>query len=84
VNIHKYGNTSAATIPIALSEAVAEGRVGPGSKLVFVAFGAGLTWGACAFEWGQRIEPISTVPDELDAPTEGALEQMLRQQSLFA
>jgi 3-oxoacyl-[acyl-carrier-protein] synthase-3 len=83
-NIHRYGNTSAATIPIALSEAIAEGRVDPGAKLVFVAFGAGLTWGACAFEWGQRVEPIATIDDELPEPHERALDQMLRQQSLFA
>ncbi len=83
VNIHKYGNTSAATIPIALSEALDEGRIEPGSKLVFVAFGAGLTWGACAFEWGQRVTPIGTVDDELPEPHEHALDQMLRQQSLF-
>ena len=44
VNIAKYGNTSAASIPLALSEAVAEGKVGPGSTIVMVAFGAGLTW----------------------------------------
>lgn len=44
VNIDRYGNTSAASIPLALSEAVAEGKVGPGSTIVMVAFGAGLTW----------------------------------------
>ena len=44
VNIDRYGNTSAASIPLALDEAVAEGRVGPGSTVVMVAFGAGLTW----------------------------------------
>ena len=44
VNIHKYGNTSAASIPIALTEAMEEGRAKVGSTLAFVAFGAGLTW----------------------------------------
>lgn len=83
-NIDRYGNTSAATIPIGLSEALADGRVGPGAKLVFVAFGAGLTWGACAFEWGRRTDPIDTVDDELPVPAEPALAQLLRQQSLFA
>jgi 3-oxoacyl-[acyl-carrier-protein] synthase-3 len=52
VNLDRYGNTSAASIPIALTEAVAAGRVRPGDKLVFVGFGAGLTWGAVAVEWG--------------------------------
>jgi 3-oxoacyl-[acyl-carrier-protein] synthase-3 len=45
-NIAKYGNTTAASIPIALSEAVAEGRIGRGSLVCLVAFGSGFTWGA--------------------------------------
>jgi 3-oxoacyl-[acyl-carrier-protein] synthase-3 len=44
VNIDRYGNTSAASIPIALDEAWRAGKVQPGDNLVFVAFGAGLTW----------------------------------------
>lgn len=51
VNIEKYGNTSAATIPIALCEAVEEGRLKSGDLLVIDAFGAGLTWGAMAIRW---------------------------------
>jgi 3-oxoacyl-[acyl-carrier-protein] synthase-3 len=50
-NVHKYGNTSAASVAIALSEAVEEGRVSPGDHLVLVGFGAGLTWGALALQW---------------------------------
>ncbi len=52
VNLDRYGNTSAASIPIALCEAVSQGRVNRGDKLVFVSFGAGLTWAAVAIEWG--------------------------------
>jgi 3-oxoacyl-[acyl-carrier-protein] synthase III len=44
VNIQKYGNTSAASIPIALDEAIKAGKIKPGSKVILVAFGAGLTW----------------------------------------
>ncbi len=51
VNLDKYGNTSAASVPIALAEAVNEGRVAIGDKLVMVAFGAGFTSGAVAMEW---------------------------------
>jgi 3-oxoacyl-[acyl-carrier-protein] synthase-3 len=51
VNIERYGNTSAASIPIALCEAVAAGRVRPGDHLVFAAFGGGMTWGAAVVEW---------------------------------
>ena len=51
VNLDKYGNTSAASVPIALAEAVNEGRVNVGDKIVLVAFGAGFTSGAVAMEW---------------------------------
>jgi 3-oxoacyl-[acyl-carrier-protein] synthase III len=51
VNIHKYGNTSAASIPIALDEAVRGGRINKGDKIILVAFGAGFTWGATLIEW---------------------------------
>jgi len=75
VNIDKYGNTSAASVGIALDEAVAQGRVKPGDKLVFVAFGAGFTSGAIALEWtadpaaGERaasVEPVASVRAPLD------------------
>jgi 3-oxoacyl-[acyl-carrier-protein] synthase-3 len=51
VNLDRYGNTSAASVPIALAEAVNEGRVKVGDRIVFVAFGAGFTSGAVAVEW---------------------------------
>ncbi|HEX6540662.1 MAG TPA: beta-ketoacyl-ACP synthase III [Ktedonobacterales bacterium] len=51
VNIEKYGNTSAAAIPIALCEAIDQGRVFPGAHLGMVAFGAGLTWAAAVVKW---------------------------------
>jgi 3-oxoacyl-[acyl-carrier-protein] synthase III len=50
-SIAEYGNTSAASIPIALSEAAAAGRLRPGSKLLLSAFGAGFTWGAGIVDW---------------------------------
>jgi 3-oxoacyl-[acyl-carrier-protein] synthase-3 len=51
VNIDRYGNTSAASIPIALDEAVRNGRIKPGMYVMLVAFGAGLTWGAVLIRW---------------------------------
>jgi len=51
INIHKYGNTSAGTIPLALDEAVREGRVQPGSLVLLPVFGGGLTWGAVLLRW---------------------------------
>ncbi len=51
VNLHHYGNTSAASVAIALDEAVRSGRVQHGDLLLLIVFGAGLTWGAAVIEW---------------------------------
>jgi 3-oxoacyl-[acyl-carrier-protein] synthase-3 len=51
VNLDRYGNTSTASIPIAAFEAIEEGKINPGDHLVFVGFGAGLTWGAAVVRW---------------------------------
>ncbi len=51
VNIHRYGNTSAASIPVACCEAVEEGRLKPNDTVVMVGFGAGLTWAAAVVQW---------------------------------
>ena len=51
VNIDRYGNTSAASIPVAMDEAVRSGRIKRGNLVVTVAFGAGLTWGSVALRW---------------------------------
>ncbi|MDP2953789.1 MAG: 3-oxoacyl-[acyl-carrier-protein] synthase III C-terminal domain-containing protein, partial [Chloroflexota bacterium] len=51
VNVERYGNTSAASIPIALCEAVAQGRLNEGDHVVLVGFGGGLSWGALVMEW---------------------------------
>ncbi len=51
VNLHKYGNTSAASVAVALDEAVSTGRIERGDLILIIAFGAGLTWGATVLEW---------------------------------
>jgi 3-oxoacyl-[acyl-carrier-protein] synthase-3 len=51
VNVDRYGNTSSASIPLALGQAIAEGRIGPGSVVLLVAFGAGFTWGSGVIRW---------------------------------
>jgi len=62
VNLQEYGNTSAASVPIALCEAISSNTVKPGSRMVLVGFGAGLTWAAAAIRW--RLGP-SEVPSPL-------------------
>ena len=51
VNIERYGNTSSASIPIALDEAVRAGKINRGDIVLMAAFGAGLTWGASVVRW---------------------------------
>jgi 3-oxoacyl-[acyl-carrier-protein] synthase-3 len=56
VNIDRYGNTSAASIPIALSETVAAGKLKHGDVILFVGFGGGLSWGAVAWRWNGDVK----------------------------
>ena len=82
VNIDKYGNTSAATIPMALTEALAEGVIKPGDTIVFAAFGGGLTWAAATVRWGDRITPVREVEYDL-APVETDVDGLLAAQIEF-
>ncbi len=54
VNLNKYGNMSAASVPVALDEAIGENRLKKGDNLVLVAFGAGLTWASMAIKWNRE------------------------------
>lgn len=51
VNLNRYGNTSAASIPVAIVEAIQQGRIKRGDNVLMVGFGGGLTWGSCLFRW---------------------------------
>ncbi len=88
VNLDRYGNTSAASVGIALAEAVDTGRVKVGDKIVLVAFGAGLTSGGIALEWtadplcGQRaasVEPVAQVREPQDWGSVDPIPERLRQ-----
>ena len=59
VNIKDYGNTSAATIPIALCDALEKKQIQPYQKILFTAFGAGLSCAAMTLQWGERVSPIA-------------------------
>ena len=74
VNIQSYGNTSAATIPIAISEALESGRIGAGANIVLAAFGGGLTWAAGVYRWGDRVTPLGYSDAELPPVDRTALE----------
>ena len=76
LNIQQYGNTSAATIPVALCELLEEGRIKPGARLLLAAFGAGLTRGAGLIRWGERTTPLGQSDAELPPCDQTALEIM--------
>jgi 3-oxoacyl-[acyl-carrier-protein] synthase-3 len=56
--VHKYGNMSAATVPVSLVEALNDGRIKPGSLVLMPGFGGGLTFGALLMRWGDRVTPL--------------------------
>ena len=78
LTVHKYGNMSAATAPVALVEALEAGRVKPGSLVLIPAFGAGLTMSAHLIRWGQRTTPIATTDVDLP-PCEKTALQMVQE-----
>jgi 3-oxoacyl-[acyl-carrier-protein] synthase-3 len=74
VNIQKYGNTSAATIPVALVEALEAGRISAGDRILLAAFGAGLTRAAGLLRWGKRTTPLKQSDASLPPCDQTALE----------
>ena len=61
VNIDRYGNTSAASIPLALAEALDSGKIKPTDKILLVSFGAGLTWGAAIMQMQpENVESVKS------------------------
>jgi 3-oxoacyl-[acyl-carrier-protein] synthase-3 len=86
-NMERYGNTSAASIPIALSEAIEAGRMRPGDNVVMCGFGAGLTWGTAAFQWGvpatiPATESWRTAASEVDLVRRGHRAQRIAQRAV--
>jgi 3-oxoacyl-[acyl-carrier-protein] synthase-3 len=65
LTVHKYGNMSAATAPVALVEAIETGRVAPGKLILMPAFGAGLTLSTHLLRWGERTKPQALSDIEL-------------------
>ncbi len=76
LTVQKYGNMSAATVPVALVEALEEGRIQPQAKLLMPAFGAGLTVCAHYAEWGNRVTPKDVSNITLAPCTQTALEMV--------
>src|SRR4051812_1266485 len=76
VTVHKYGNMSAATVPVSLVDALQHGRVRPGSLLLMPGFGGGLTYGALLVRWGDRVTPIGESAVAFPPPDRTALQMV--------
>ncbi len=74
LTVQKYGNMSAATVPVALVEALEAGRVTPGATILMPAFGGGLTYCSLLVKWGARTTPLGASDRELPPLTQTALE----------
>jgi 3-oxoacyl-[acyl-carrier-protein] synthase-3 len=73
ITVHKYGNTSSATIPVAMSEASREGRFEEGDRLALCSIGGGLAWGAMILEWSTTgVAPASRAPRLAQATAGGS------------
>ena len=78
VNIQRYGNMSAATVAVALCEALEDGRVRPGSLVLMPGFGGGLTYCAHLVRWGERTTPIGESDIDVPPPDHSALQIIRR------
>ena len=76
VNIQRYGNMSAATVPVALCEALEQGLIKPGAQLLMPAFGAGLTFCAHLVRWGERTAPLGLSAVDLPPNPQTALQRV--------
>lgn len=77
LTVEKYGNMSSATVPVALTEAVEDGRVRPGALILMPAFGGGLTYASLLLRWGDRVTPIATSDATVPPADRTALEMVL-------
>jgi 3-oxoacyl-[acyl-carrier-protein] synthase-3 len=76
LTVQKYANMSSATVPVALVEALNQGRVKPGSLLLMPGFGGGLTWASLLVRWGDRVTPLGVTDRALQPCTKSALEMV--------
>jgi 3-oxoacyl-[acyl-carrier-protein] synthase-3 len=74
LTVQRYGNMSSATVPVALVEALEEGRVAPNSIVLAPGFGAGLTWCSHVIRWGSRVTPLGSTDIELPPCDKTAVE----------
>ena len=84
LNIAEHGNTSAASVPMALTDALNAGRIAPGALVVLTAFGGGLTWASAAYRWGERTTPVASSEAALADPTVTVFDVLAHNRAFFA
>jgi 3-oxoacyl-[acyl-carrier-protein] synthase-3 len=84
LNIADHGNTSAASVPMALADAMDQGRVRPGDVVVLTAFGGGVTWGTVVVRWGERVTRLGTSDAALPAPDGDVFDLLADNRAFFA
>ena len=84
VNIATHGNSAAASVPMALTDALDAGMIGPGSIVVQTAFGGGVTWGSTVTRWGERVEPLGSCDAELPPCDETVFDLLTANRDFYA
>jgi 3-oxoacyl-[acyl-carrier-protein] synthase-3 len=84
INIADHGNTSAASVPMALCDAAESGRIAPGDVVVMTAFGGGVTWASAVFRWGPRVTAVATSDAALPPTDATALDLIAPNREFFA
>ncbi len=84
LNIADHGNTAAASVPMALNDALDAGRIVPGDVVVMTAFGGGVTWASAVFRWGARVERLATSSAELPGTDATVFDLLAPNREFFA
>ncbi|MCY4423004.1 MAG: hypothetical protein OXC06_08040, partial [Acidimicrobiaceae bacterium] len=84
LNIATHGNSAAASVPMALADALETGLIQPGSIVVQTAFGGGVTWGSTVTRWGERVEPLGFCDIELPPCDETVFDLLAPNRDFYA
>ena len=84
LNIATHGNSAAASVPMALADALESGLIQPGSVVVQTAFGGGVTWGSTVTRWGERVTPLGVSDAELPACDETVFDLLAANRDFYA
>ena len=84
LNIADHGNTAAASVPMAMNDALDGGRIEPGAIVVMTAFGGGVTWGSAVYRWGSRVHRLATSDVALPPTDRSVIDLLAANREFFA